>query len=80
MKKLQSSVDAETLLYYYLEPILRRSGRVVECGCLENSCAFAGTVGSNPTSSAKILPNNFRKIYFRRFIKKCDKYLFTTIS
>ena len=32
---------------------LRRSGRVVEGGGLENRCTRKGTVGSNPTSSAK---------------------------
>ena len=31
---------------------LRRGARVVDWGGLENRCAFAGTVGSNPTLSA----------------------------
>ena len=32
--------------------VLRRGARVVDRGGLENRCAFAGTVGSNPTLSA----------------------------
>jgi hypothetical protein len=32
--------------------LMRRGARVVEWGGLENRCAFAGTVGSNPTLSA----------------------------
>ena len=32
--------------------ILRRDARADEWGCLENSCAFTGTVGSNPTLAA----------------------------
>lgn len=31
---------------------IRRGARVVDWGGLENRCAFAGTVGSNPTLSA----------------------------
>ncbi len=34
---------------------MRRGARVVEWGGLENRCAFAGTVGSNPTPSANFL-------------------------
>ena len=36
--------------YHYLA---RRDGRVDDCGGLENRCAGDGTVGSNPTPSAK---------------------------
>ncbi len=37
---------------YRAAAIGRRGARVVEWGGLENRCAFAGTVGSNPTLSA----------------------------
>ncbi len=37
---------------YKVAAIGRRGARVVEWGGLENRCAFAGTVGSNPTLSA----------------------------
>ena len=33
---------------------VRRGGRVVECGGLENRCPFARTGGSNPSLSATI--------------------------
>lgn len=34
------------------QKLVWRDGRVVECDCLENSCPFTGTVGSNPSLSA----------------------------
>ncbi len=42
----QSSIEADHVFW--------RDGRVVECDCLENSCPFTGTVGSNPSLSAII--------------------------
>lgn len=45
--------------------LLRRRGRVVDCGGLENRCPLTGTVGSNPTASAKRStepPNGFARV------------------
>ena len=35
---------------------MRRGGRVVDCTALEMRSTFTGTVGSNPTLSAKLYP------------------------
>ncbi len=40
-------------------PDMRRGAGVVERGGLENRCALAGTVGSNPTLSATCVVRNF---------------------
>ena len=48
-----------------LDPSIWRGGRAVECTGLENRRSFTGTVGSNPTLSAKLCSVVRRQTRFR---------------
>lgn len=59
----------------YIQPQIPewRDGRVVECDCLENSCPFTGTVGSNPSLSAIYYLTFFMPIYPSKKVKRARK-------
>lgn len=55
---------------------IRRGGRVVDCGGLENRCACKRTGGSNPLPSAMY----FWKPFFRRFLGTIKTLVFLRLT
>ena len=49
---LRQNYHTVPTLHHWAPCTLRRGGRVVECGGLENRLALSGHEGSNPSSSA----------------------------
>src|SRR6266446_5271320 len=65
--KGKCATECATLVSTSAIESLRRSGRVVECGGLENRLARKGHGGSNPSSSASKLKTTLklRRFFFR---------------